>query len=618
MTERITTGRTTIERAGRMSPRRSAGRATALAVVTATIAAASAFAVVTPAEAATTTVVTRTFSTVGTGTVTIPASATGISVFVVGAAGAPGSLPPSSPGGSGGASQVSLPDSFAGQTLSYLVGGVGGGSSPRPDASTVSAGGGGSAVGTADSLIAVAGGGGGGAVVWSLPTGGSAGGAGGVSLSPGAVGDGSAGDAAVPGSRAPGGGGTTVGGATDPGASGAGSSAQGGQAGSSGPASVSAGVISLAIGGYSGYLGGSGGSGYTGGAGGTTDVVAGPSGFESDSGAGGGGSGYLASIAGVTASALSPNPGDGYVAFRYTVPTATAAGTSATTAFGTPVTIPVDVTNAWGISLGSTPSHGTAQVSGMDLLYTPAPGFSGSDSFSYVANGPSGTTPAATVTVTVSAPALQFTSSLPAAVVGQPYTASVAATGGTSPYAYTVLGSLPGGLSLDRSTGAITGTPTTAGSRGFQVLAIDSSSPVATATGGPFTIAVYSSAIVVPASVTSGSALTVTGVDLQPGTYSVVLHSDPIVLGSTTVPASGVLSFSATVPASVAPGAHTVQLLSGSTVIASAALTVTAASAPAALAATGSDLGTPIGIAVLLLVSGVTAVALRRRRAARS
>ena len=71
------------------------------------------------------------------------------------------------------------------------------------------------------------------------------------------------------------------------------------------------------------------------------------------------------------------------------------------------------------------------------------------------------------------------TTSLASAYVGSPYSATLAASGGTSPYSWSVTaGTLPAGLTLNGSTGAITGTPTTTVSKTpltFQVH--DASSP---------------------------------------------------------------------------------------------------------------------------------------------
>ena len=64
---------------------------------------------------------------------------------------------------------------------------------------------------------------------------------------------------------------------------------------------------------------------------------------------------------------------------------------------------------------------------------------------------------------------------LPAAVTGRPYSATVVAVGGTGPYVYSVSsGSLPPGLALNTSTGAISGTITGAGPFAFTISALDS------------------------------------------------------------------------------------------------------------------------------------------------
>ena len=69
-------------------------------------------------------------------------------------------------------------------------------------------------------------------------------------------------------------------------------------------------------------------------------------------------------------------------------------------------------------------------------------------------------------------PPVITTTSLPSATVGTAYTQTLAATGGNGSYTWAVTaGALPAGLSLNVSSGAITGTPTTAATSNFTVQA---------------------------------------------------------------------------------------------------------------------------------------------------
>ena len=71
---------------------------------------------------------------------------------------------------------------------------------------------------------------------------------------------------------------------------------------------------------------------------------------------------------------------------------------------------------------------------------------------------------------------LTVTCPLSAAQVGVPYNSLVVATGGTPPYAFSITGSLPAGLSLTASTGAITGNPTGVSANSFVAGVLDSAS----------------------------------------------------------------------------------------------------------------------------------------------
>jgi hypothetical protein len=75
------------------------------------------------------------------------------------------------------------------------------------------------------------------------------------------------------------------------------------------------------------------------------------------------------------------------------------------------------------------------------------------------------------------------TTSLPNGQVGSAYSAQLAATGGTSPYSWSIAsGALPAGLSLNAKTGAITGIPTAAAGTSLTFQVTDSANPAQTST----------------------------------------------------------------------------------------------------------------------------------------
>src|SRR5437763_8885930 len=92
------------------------------------------------------------------------------------------------------------------------------------------------------------------------------------------------------------------------------------------------------------------------------------------------------------------------------------------------------------------------------------------------------TSSTAILTVVVSVPPLQVTSSqLPGGTVGSAYSATLSASGGTSPYSWSLSsGTLPTGLILS-SSGTLSGTPTVAGAFPFTVTVKDAVSGSASA-----------------------------------------------------------------------------------------------------------------------------------------
>lgn len=89
-----------------------------------------------------------------------------------------------------------------------------------------------------------------------------------------------------------------------------------------------------------------------------------------------------------------------------------------------------------------------------------------------------------TFTITVTPPSLTLQSSLPSRIViNRPFSGRAVALGGTPPYSFALANgnSLPPGLSLNSSSGVVSGTPTLAGQYSFTLNVTDSSSPMQTA-----------------------------------------------------------------------------------------------------------------------------------------
>ena len=132
---------------------------------------------------------------------------------------------------------------------------------------------------------------------------------------------------------------------------------------------------------------------------------------------------------------------------------------------------------AWSVSSGALPPGVSLSADGS---LTGTPTATGTFSFTVKVTDANGQSATQATSVTISAGVSTTFSAPPAAVVGTAYSTTLTATGGTTPYTWSVnAGTLPPGLTLS-SAGVLSGTPTAAGSYPFTVNVIDKNNGIAT------------------------------------------------------------------------------------------------------------------------------------------
>ncbi|WP_316790812.1 MBG domain-containing protein [Pedobacter frigoris] len=132
-------------------------------------------------------------------------------------------------------------------------------------------------------------------------------------------------------------------------------------------------------------------------------------------------------------------------------------------------------------------------------------------------------------TLTIGVPTIVVNpATIPGATVGTAYAQTFTGSGSTAPYTFALTaGAMPAGLSLNTTTGALTGTPTAAGTFNFTITATGSS----TGTGAPHTGArVYALVVGAPTLTVSPATL--------PGTSSGLAYSQTITTSGGTAPYS--------------------------------------------------------------------------------
>src|SRR4029077_7125840 len=172
----------------------------------------------------------------------------------------------------------------------------------------------------------------------------------------------------------------------------------------------------------------------------------------------------------------------------------------------------------WSITSGTLPT-GLSLVSSTGVISGTPTGI-GTSNFTVQVTDANSLASAQPLSLTVVAPLTVTTTSLPNGTQSAAYSTTLAATGGTTPYTWSIAsGTLPTGLSLVSSTGVISGTPTGTGTSNFTAQVTDANSLTASK----------------PLSITVGATPpTVTTASLPHATTNAAYHTTVTATGGTT------------------------------------------------------------------------------------
>lgn len=182
----------------------------------------------------------------------------------------------------------------------------------------------------------------------------------------------------------------------------------------------------------------------------------------------------------------------------------------------------------WSIASGSLPAGLSLNSSTGVISGTPTSAGTSNFTVQVTDNNSNTDTQALSITINATISPTITTTTLPDVTEGTSYSQTLSATGGTTPYTWSIAsGTLPAGLSLNSSTGEISGTTTTAGTSNFTVQVTDNNSNTDTQ-------ALSITVIAIDTTTPTGTDVTV-----APTTDTTLTFDDVTSGGDTTVTTSG-------------------------------------------------------------------------------
>ena len=251
------------------------------------------------------------------------------------------------------------------------------------------------------------------------------------------------------------------------------------------------------------------------------------------------------------------------------------------------------------VSAGALPAGLSLNAATGVISGTPAS--AGSNSFTIRATDSIGAIGTRAYTVTINAAILLSPTTLPNGTSGTPYSRTITATGGTGTFTYSVsAGSLGGGLTLNASTGVISGTPTTVGARSFTIRATDGNGTFGTQAYG---ITINAAITVSPATLANGTVGTAYSRTVSAaggsGSYTYSVSAGALPAGLTLNASTGVISGT---PTTTGANPFTIRATDTLGAFGSRAYTVTIAPAPIVVSPTSLP-GGAVGAAYSQVVS---------------